>query len=137
MRPKTQLGVAWILLAVALAVHVMDEALTDFLSVWNPLVRSVREHIPFLPLPTFAFGVWLTGLIVGVVLLLALSPFAFRGARWMVPLSYFLGILMVGNALLHIGGAFYLGRPIPGVYSSPLLMAAAIYLLVCVRRRRH
>lgn len=135
MQPKKQFGIAWILLAGALALHVTDEALTDFLSVWNPLVRAIREHISFLPLPTFIFSIWLGGLIVGVLLLLTLSPYAFRGARWMVPLAYFLGILNVGNGLFHIGGSFYLGRPMSGVYSSPVLIAAAVYLLMSVRKR--
>jgi len=132
---RKQFGIAWIALAGAIAVHVIDEALADFLSVWNPLAIAVRERIPFLPLPTFTFAAWLTGLILGVALLLALSPFAFRGKRWMAPLAYFLGIMMVGNGLLHLGGSLYFGRPMPGVYSSPLLMASAIYLLVRVRQR--
>jgi hypothetical protein len=133
--PKKQFGIAWILLAGALALHVTDEALTDFLSVWNPLVGVIREHVSFLPLPTFTFSVWLGGLIVGVLLLLTLSPYAFRGSRWTVPLAYFLGIMNVGNGLFHIGGSFYLGRPMSGVYSSPFLIAAAVYLLISVRKR--
>lgn len=135
MKAEKQFGLAWILLAVALALHVTDEALTDFLSVWNPLATAVRERVPFLPLPIFTFRVWLTGLILGVLLLLALSPLAFRGARWLVPLAYFLGILMVANGLGHIAGSFYLGRLMPGVYSSPFLLAAAVYLLASVRKR--
>jgi hypothetical protein len=135
VQPKKKFGIAWILLAVALALHVTDEALTDFLSVWNPLATAIRERAPFLPLPTFTFGVWLTGLILGVTLLLALSPFAFRGARWMVPFAYFLGILMVANGLGHLGGSLYLGRLMPGVYSSPFLIAAAVYLLTSLRHR--
>lgn len=134
MRSGKQFGVAWILLAAALALHVFDETLTDFLSVWNPLARSVREQVPYLPLPVFTFEVWLTGLILGVALLLALSPFAFRASRWMVPFAYFLGIMMVGNGLLHIAGSFYFGRLMPGVYSSPFLVAAAVNLLVRARR---
>lgn len=133
---KKQFGIAWILLALALALHVADEALNDFLSFWNPLVKAVREQAPFVPLPTFTFTVWLTGLILGVALLLALSPLAFRGRRWMVPFAYFLGILMVANGLLHTVGSLYYQRPLPGIYSSPFLIAAALYLLVSVGRRQ-
>ncbi len=135
MPPKRQFGIAWILLALALALHVADEALNDFLSFWNPLVKTVREQAPLVPLPTFTFEGWLTGLILGVALLLALSPLAFRGQRWMVPFAYFLGIIMVGNGLLHTVGSLYYGRLLPGVYSSPFLIAAALYLLVSVGRR--
>ena len=123
-------GVAWVALCLALAVHVTDEALTDFLSVYNPAVQAIRRTLPFLPLPTFTFEVWLTGLIVAIMLLLLLSPLAFRGVWWMAPLSYFYGVMMLGNGLLHIAGSFYLGRLMPGVYSAPLLLGASVYLLL-------
>ena len=64
------MGVAWVGLCVALGIHVADEALTDFLSVYNPAVRAIRSRFPFLPLPTFTFPVWLGGLITVTVLLL-------------------------------------------------------------------
>lgn len=136
VRGTSNQGVAWVALCLALAVHVTDEALTDFLSVYNPTVLAIREKLPFLPLPTFTFERWLTGLILAVILLLLLSPFAFRGAWWMTPLSYFFGAIMLGNGLLHIGGSFYLGRVMPGVYSAPLLLAASVYLLICTYRRK-
>jgi hypothetical protein len=76
-------GIAWVTLCLALAVHVTDEALTDFLSVYNPAVQAIRQKLPFLPLPTFTFELWLTGLILAIILLLLLSSFAFSGARWL------------------------------------------------------
>ena len=79
----------------------------------------------------------LGGLIAGVVLLLSLSPFAFRGARRLVPLAYFLSIFMLANGLQHIGGSIYLGGFMPGVFSSPLLIAASLWLWTSLRRRRH
>ncbi len=99
----SQFGVAWLALCVALAIHVADEALTDFLSVYNPAVRAIRARFPFLPLP-----------------------------RWMRPIAYAFGIVMVGNGLLHLAGSVYLRKAMPGVYSAPLLLAAAVYLLVSV-----
>ncbi|HLA11512.1 MAG TPA: HXXEE domain-containing protein [Pyrinomonadaceae bacterium] len=123
-------GRAWVALCLALAVHATDEALTDFLSVYNPIVLSVRQRLPSLPLPTFTFKIWLTGLVLSIIFLLLLSPFVFRGAWWMTPLSYFFGAIMLGNGLLHIAGSFYLGRLMPGVYSAPLLLAASVYLLI-------
>jgi hypothetical protein len=127
---------AWVLLCAALAVHVADEALTGFLSVYNPAVRAIRERAPFLPLPTFTFEPWLGGLIGAVTLLVALSVYALRGARWMVPLSWIFGILMFGNGLMHVLGTFYMRKAMPGVYSSPLLLAAAGNLLYRVYTQR-
>jgi hypothetical protein len=76
------LGRAWLALAAALAIHIADEAATDFLSVYNPSVRAIRERLPWLPLPTFSFSEWLAGLAILVAVLFALAPVAYRGARW-------------------------------------------------------
>ena len=108
----------------------VDEALTDFLSVYNPAVRAIRTRFRFFPLPTFTFRVWLTGLVVAVLVLASLTPFAFRGAAWMKPLGYAFGLIMAGNGLLHLVGSVYMRRPMPGVYSAPLILAAALYLLM-------
>ena len=126
------MGVAWVGLCVALGIHVADEALTDFLSVYNPAVRAIRSRFPFLPLPTFTFPVWLGGLITVTVLLLALSPAAFRGEPGMRPAAYVFAVVMAGNGLLHLAGSIYLKRAMPGVYSAPLILAAALYLLASV-----
>jgi hypothetical protein len=125
----THHGLAWVALCLAFAAHVVDEALTDFLSVYNPTVRAIRQKFPFLPLPTFTFRIWLTGLILAVILLLLLSPYAFRRERWITILSYPFGIIMLGNGLLHIIGSFHLGRLMPGIYTAPLLLACSTYLL--------
>jgi hypothetical protein len=130
------LGMAWVLLCLVFASHVIDEALTDFLSVYNPAVGAIQQRLPFLPLPTFTFGVWLTGLIVAVIILLLISPYAFRKGRVVSLLSYPYGIIMFGNGLLHIVGSFYLGRLMPGVYTAPLLITSSMYLLWSVHRDR-
>jgi hypothetical protein len=127
-------GMAWVALCLCLAVHVTDEALTGFLEVYNPTVLSVRRHLPFLPLPTFSFRVWLSGLVIGVCTLLLLALFAFRGARWMIPLAYLFAVLMLLNALVHLGGSVYFGRVMPGAYSAPLLLAGSFSLLWSARR---
>lgn len=123
-------GMAWIAFALALAVHVADEAKHDFLAVYNPNAKAIRARFPFLPVPTFRFGAWLGLLIAGVLLLLALSPLAFRGNAWLRLASWPLAILVgVANAGLHLGSSIYFRRWMPGVYSSPLLLAAALWLL--------
>ena len=127
---------AWVGLALALGLHVTDEALTGFLPVYNQVVEGVRAEHPWVPLPTFTFPVWLGGLILGVVLLLALTPVVSRGAQWIRVVSVILGVVMTGNALGHLGASVYWGRLAPGVYSSPLLLIAAIALLVTASRAR-
>lgn len=127
-------GVAWLLLTFALGVHVADEAAHDFLSFYNPIVRSARERWALFPMPTFSFDGWLAGLILGIVLLLAVSPFAFRRAAWVRPFGFALSVLMIVNGAGHLAASLYLGTVVPGTLSAPLLLVAAGCLLVGVTR---
>ena len=129
-------GPPWIALSLALAAHVADEAATDFLSVYNPAVSAIRARLPFLPLPVFTFEVWLAGLIAGIVLLFAATPFAFRGSPVLRAIALPVAVLMCLNGLGHLAGSVYLGRPMPGVVSAPFLLAAALWLLWAVRPAR-
>jgi hypothetical protein len=122
-------GAAWLALSIVLGLHVADEALTGFLSFYNPLVTQLRERFGYWPMPTFEFLPWITGLCVAVAVLLALSVFAFRGARWMRPLAFLFGTIMLLNGLGHSLGSLFFGRLLPGVYTAPLLLIASIYLL--------
>src|SRR5260370_7359150 len=56
----SRFGLAWVTLCAALAIHVADEAVTGFLSVYNPPARAIRARVPFPPLPTFPFPICLT-----------------------------------------------------------------------------
>jgi hypothetical protein len=140
-RPDPRLGRAWILLCLALAAHVTDEALNGFLSVYNPTVLALRARIPWLPMPTFTFTAWLAGLLAACVVLLALSRFVYRGARWVRPLAYAFAVIMIFNGLGHTAGTIAgqslfsvpSPRPMPGFCSSPLLLAASTYLLFRLR----
>jgi hypothetical protein len=116
------------------AVHVFDEAIHGFLSIYNPIVASIRRQYPFLLFPTFSFQQWLMFLVGVIIILLALSLYAFWEARWMKPLSYLFSGVMILNGLLHITGSIAWGEKIPGVYSSPLLIAAGIYLFISARK---
>lgn len=131
-----QWRVAWIGLALALGLHVADEALTGFLPVYNGVVERIRAEHAWVPLPTFTFPIWLGGLVLGVLLLLSLTPVVSRGAYWIWVASLILGVIMTGNALGHIGASLYWRRLAPGVYSSPFLLIAAIGLFVAALRAR-
>jgi hypothetical protein len=138
------LGWAWLLLCLALALHVTDEATTGFLDVYNLTVIALRAKLGWWPMPTFEFRDWLFGLIAACLVLLALSVVVFRGARWIRVFAYFFGILMLLNAAGHTLGTIFgrtvdtvtFPRPAPGFWSSPFMAAAAIHLLVQLRRTR-
>jgi hypothetical protein len=134
-RPSSRrFGIAWLAFAAALALHVFDEATHDFLSVYNPTVMAIRARVPWLPLPTFTFAVWLTGLCAAIALLFCISPLAFRRTPWTRIAAWPLGIVVgVFNAGLHLLSSAYYHHSMPGVYSSPVLLAAAVFLLVSSR----
>jgi hypothetical protein len=133
MNLRKQHWLAWMALCGALAIHVLDEALFDFLALYNPAVVAIREEYPLLPLPTFTFKTWLAWLIFAVVALIAASWFVWRGRWAMRPISYVFAGFMMLNGLLHIAGAIYMQNFMPGVYSSPLLIAASLLLLTSTR----
>jgi hypothetical protein len=137
-----ELGIAWIGLCCAIAVHVCDEALTHFLAVYNPSVIEMHRRWGWFPLPVFEFRQWLEGLMVGVVVGLLLSPLFFRGVRGVRPIAWLLSVLMIANAAGHtlvtiLGqtvASVHVTRPAPGFYSSPLLLIASIYLILQLRK---
>jgi hypothetical protein len=124
---------AWIGLCGALAIHVLDEAVTDFLAVYNPAVLAIRERQPLIALPTFTVETWLSLLIFAVVALTGSSFFVWRGRWAMRPISYIFAGVMLLNGLLHITVSLYAWKLISGVYSSPLLLAASVALILCTR----
>src|SRR5712692_1486098 len=138
---RSNFGLAWFLLCLAFCAHVADEALTGFLPVYNATVVAMRSEYAWFPMPTFEYRDWLIGLIVANIVFLLLTPFAFRNARWVRPLAYFFaGVHLLngtGHTLATIFGqtvsSVHFPRPAPGFYSSPLLIAGSIYLLVRLR----
>jgi len=137
-------GLAWILLCLAFCSHVADEALTGFLNVYNPTVVAMRARLGWFPMPTFEYRQWLVGLIVANLILLALTPFAYRNARGLRPLAYFFAGVMLLNGMGHtvftvLGrtvASVQFPRPAPGFYSSPFLLITSIYLFARLRASR-
>jgi hypothetical protein len=70
-------GNAWIGLYLAVALHVCDEAATGFLDIYNPAVLSMKQQLPWLPLPTFSFETWIVGLAFGSIVLGSVLPGAY------------------------------------------------------------
>jgi len=121
---------------LAFALHVVDEALNDFLPLYNSVVGGWRESFSWVPLPLFTFSGWLTLLIVAMIVLASLTPLFFKGSRSVRPVAWFFGVLMVANALGHFGMSIYMGAFAPGVYSSPVVLVAALWLLKTTRSVR-
>jgi hypothetical protein len=132
------------MLCLAFCAHVADEALTGFLGVYNPTVIAMRAKLSWFPMPPFKYREWLVGLVAANVLLLALTPFAYRNSRALRPLAWLFAGVMLLNGLGHtiftvLGrtvASVQFQRPAPGFYSSPLLLLTSIYLFIRLRATR-
>ena len=114
----------------------LDEAVTDFLGVYNPVFHAIRERHPFILLPIFTFDIWLSLLIFAVIALVGVSVFVWKGRWAMRPISYVFAAVMLCNGLLHIAHSILVQKLMPGVYTSPLLLAASIILIVATRAHK-
>lgn len=131
-------GRAWFALTVAFALHVIDEAASGFLYVYNPTVIAMRERWRWFPMPTFEFWPWLIALVAGVVICFSFTPIAARGARWLRPLAWFYALVMFFNGMghtvftiLHHTVASVRFYPVaPGFYSSPFLFIGSVWLIM-------
>ena len=119
---------------LAFALHVVDEAVNDFLPLYNSVVGEWRDTYSWVPLPLFTLSGWLTLLIVALIVLASLTPLFFKGSRSVRPVAWFFGGLMVANALGHFGMSIYMGAFAPGVFSSPVVLVAAVALLRATHR---
>jgi len=121
---------AWVVMMSAIALHVVDEAMTDFLPFYNQVVIHLRQRLGFFPMPTFTFRLWLATLIFLVVAGFAFTPVVARGGKLVQRFTTVLGILMILNACGHMIGSAFLWRILPGFWSSPFLLAAAVFMFV-------
>ena len=127
---------AWLYVCLHLAAHGVEEALHGFVDVWNPFLASVRARTA-LPLPHFVYGDWLTVLVIGVAALTGMTPLVARGVRGFRIGSYVFAILMIVNGVNHLASPLYLGRFLPGQFTSPLLILTSIWLMLETRRVTH
>jgi hypothetical protein len=135
-------GTAWFALCVAFALHIVDEASTGFLAMYNPSITMLRERWSWFPMGPFEIRQWLLALIMICGLLFCLTPAAARGMRGLRSLAWLYAILMfvsgLGHTLFSIVGytvaAVPFPPPAPGFNSSPLLFGASLWLMVRLRR---
>lgn len=130
-------GAPWLALCGACALHITDEALTGFLSVYNPTVQAMEQRWGWFPMPTFGFREWLVGLTVGCGVLVCFSSLAYRGVGWLRPVAWVYAAIMLLNGfgltlftvLGHTVASVTFPRPAPGFYSSPFLLAASVWMM--------
>ncbi len=136
MAHNARLARAWKAMAWAILIHVLDEAWNNFLVVYNPVAMEIADRYPWLPVPIFRFEYWLGGLLLGVLILMALTPVARRGSHGIILAARILSAFMIVNGLGHITATIAgrtpfgveFARPMPGFWSSFVLIPASIWL---------
>ena len=144
MPAATSFGTPWLLLCLAFALHVWDEAAHDFLSYYNSTVLALYGHFSWFPRMDLQFRTWLAALLVANLVLLALTPWAYRNASWLRPLAYAFAAIQLLNGTGHILVAIrghtvpsvHFEGPAPGVYTAPLLIVLSVYLIGALRKGR-
>lgn len=130
-------GIAWLLLCLSFAANILDDALHDFVGYYDATVLTLYGHFSWFPRVDLSFREWLVGAILADAILLLLIPLAFRNSFFLRPIAYFLSAIMLLRGCASIL-ATARGRTVPsvhftgmapGTYTSPLLLAASIYLL--------
>ena len=125
----TRWALSWAALTAAFAVHVLDEWANDFLTYYNPNAERIQAWLGIPLPPTFTLGEWLGGLAAVIVLLALLTPFVRPGRPWAVIAAYIYAFIHVANATSHVIISIAGQWLAPGVFSSPLLFAAAVWLI--------
>ncbi|MGD0342753.1 MAG: HXXEE domain-containing protein [Bacteroidales bacterium] len=131
-----RLSISWLFLVLCLLLHVIDEALNNFLDLYNPIVLKIKQSIPFLPLPTFTFRIWIAGLSFVIIILLFLTPLVYNRNKLVIALIQIFSILMIFNGLGHIFGSIYYSKIIAGMVSSPFLIIASICVIYFCRLKQ-
>jgi hypothetical protein len=126
----SRLKAAWISLAIVFALHVADEATHDFLRYYNPTAKAIRESIGFPFPPSFSYQAWLGGLIAAAVLCVLLTPLIDPRRGWTLILARLWAVIHILNGLQHLVTSVAIGRMMPGVLTSPLLLLIAPWLLL-------
>jgi hypothetical protein len=135
-------GSAWFALCVAFALHIVDEASTGFLAVYNPTVTILHERWNWFSMPQVDLREYLISHIALCGLLFCLTPVAARGMRGLRPVAWTYAVIMflnglghtIGTILGHTVAAVTFPRPAPGFYSSPFLFVTSLLLMLRLQR---
>jgi len=125
---RSRLAQAWLALTFALTLHIVEGAIRDYLSFYNPLAMSLRDTLLWTWMPTFTLAAWLGGWTAILASLYGLTWFATYPARWVVWAAIAYAEVIFLFAAAKLGFAIYLEKAIPGVFTTPLLLAASAWL---------
>ena len=123
---------AWLTLSLVLALHVADEVFNGTLAFYRDLSDFVAVYLPFGKLPVFRFDLWLINLCGASLALIAMTWLVYKRQGPMRLASYVLASFATANAMLHIMMSVAVGHVMPGTLTSPLILAASLFLFASI-----
>lgn len=126
--------VAWILLSAVLALHIAEEATSGTYLIYGETLDFLRQIYPQLAIPPFKYDVWLLNITGTILVLLSLTWLVQKRYQIMRPASFALAIFTTANATIHILLSLASDRVLAGTLTSPLLLAASLFLLLSIPR---
>ncbi len=127
--------VAWFVLGAVLALHIAEEATSGSYWAYGETMDFLRRLFPSLPIPRFQFEVWLLDIAGAILALLSLTWLVQKRSQIMRPASFALATFTTANAMQHILFSLASDRVLGGTVTSPLLLAASLFLLLSIPRR--
>lgn len=126
--------VAWFLACLVFALHIVDEGFHGTFGFYSDLERFVNLLLPSLNLTPFNFDVWLVNMSGTLFVLFLLTILVQRANPLMLPASYLFAAFLSGNSAFHLLMTIGRGEPVTGALTSPLMLAAGLFLFVAAGR---
>jgi hypothetical protein len=144
MEKARNFGVAWVVVCAAVVAHGVDTWVHHFLDYYNGTVLALYGHFDWFPRVDLSLGTYVGIWVVLVVGAMALTPWAFRNARFARWVAFCFGTLAflngIGQILLTIRGrsvgSVLFDGVSPGGYTAPVLLLATGYLFWRLWRTR-
>lgn len=135
IRNLGQWTLAWFLACAVFALHIVDEGLNGTFGFYSDLERLFTQLLPSLNITPFNFDVWLLNMTGTLVVLFALTPLVAARNALMVPASWAFAAFLTGNSAFHLLMSAGRGELVTGALSSPLMLAAGLFLFVSTARK--
>lgn len=125
---------AWLLGCIAFAVHIAEEITYGSYGFYADVDVFVSALFPWLKLPPYHYGVWLTDIIGAAIVLFGLTWLVYAKRGPMRLASYAFATFLTLNGMGHLYAALTMSTYFPGAVTAALLVAAGLFLFVSIPR---
>lgn len=123
---------AWAIGCIAFALHITEEIAYGSFGVYADFNVFMSTVFPWLQLPQYNYGVWLTNLIGAAIVLSALTWLVYVKRGPMRIASYVFALFLTLNGMGHLYAALTMSTYFPGAMTAAALVAAGLFLFVSI-----